>query len=147
MTLGDWSGRMNRTCTYETWAFSDHSLHLCSIRRTRYCSLGRSISGCCRASRDSGREACSVKSVEDGAVLSHIQPDKHGLNSGEWLEQTYRMAARTTNPSESWPTTGCRKGHKRGIWSSVQWGQARAGTACRRNGGCSSGDGNGSGYT
>ncbi|KAJ4994393.1 hypothetical protein SVAN01_00222 [Stagonosporopsis vannaccii] len=53
--------------------------------------------------------------------------------------KTYRMAARMKGPSASWATTGCREGHKRGIWSSVQWGQARAEMACRRNEGRSSG--------
>lgn len=51
---------------------------------------------------------------------------------------TYRTAARMKGPSASWATTGCRKGHKRGIRSSVQWGQARAELACRRNEGRSS---------
>lgn len=78
---------MNGTTTYENWASSDHSMHLCSIRRTRYCSLGRSISCCWRKSRDTGREVCSVRKVEDGSVFSHIQPDEHGRNPGEWLEQ------------------------------------------------------------
>lgn len=70
--------------------------------------------------------------MEDVSLSCHIQPDKHGQNPGEWLEQTYRMAARTRGPSESWPPPGCRKGRKRGIWSSVQWGQAGAQLACRR---------------
>lgn len=86
--------------TYENWASSGHSLHLCSIRRTRYCSLGRNISSCCRGPRDRGREVCSAHDVEDGSVRCHIQPDKHGQNAEEWLEQnlpkgcTYERAIR-----------------------------------------------------
>lgn len=91
---------MKGTSTYENWASSGHSMHLCSIHRTRYCSLGRSISSCRCGSRDGGHEVCSVQDVEDQSVCCHIQPDKHGRNAGEWLEQnlpygcTYERAIR-----------------------------------------------------
>ena len=50
--------------------------------------------------RDGGRQVCSVQDVKDGSVCCHIQPDKHGRNPGEWLEQnlpkgcTYERAIR-----------------------------------------------------
>lgn len=68
------------------------------------------------------------------------QASTGAIQENGW-SRTYRTAARTKGPSASWATTGCRKGHKRGIRSSVQWGQARAEMACRRNEGCSSGGG------
>ena len=84
-------------------------------------------------SRDGSREVCSVQVVEDGAVFTiSSQTSTGGIQENGW-SRTYRRAARTRGPSGSWPTTSCRKGHKRGIWSSVQWGQARAEMACRRN--------------
>ena len=91
---------MNGISTYENWASSGHSMRLCSIRKTRYCTLGRSISGGCCGFRDGGREVCSVQDVEDGRVCCHIQPERHGGNPGEWLEQnlpkgcTYERAIR-----------------------------------------------------
>lgn len=108
-------------------------MHLCSIRKTRYCSLGRSISSCCRAP---GMQAVkyAVGKTWKTAPCSAISSQ---TGTGEIQEigwsKTYRRAARTRGPSKSWPTTSCRKEHKRGVCSSVQWGQAKAGGACRRN--------------
>jgi hypothetical protein len=114
-------------------------MRLCSIRRTHYCSLGRSISSCCRGPGMAGSGACSVQVVEDGSVLTtSSQTGTGGIQENGW-SRTYRKAARTRGPSGSWATTSCRKGHKRGIRASVQWGQARAGAACRRNEGSVSG--------
>ena len=91
---------MNGISTYENWASSGQSMHLCSNRKTRYCNLGKEDQQLLSRFRDGGREVCSVQDMEDGSVFSHIQPDRHGRNPGQWLEQnlpkgcTYERAIR-----------------------------------------------------
>lgn len=91
---------MNGIFTYESWASSGQSMRLCSIRKTRYCSLEKKHQRLLSRPRDGGREVCSVQDVEDGSVFSHIQPDRHGRNPRVWLEQnlpkgcTYERAIR-----------------------------------------------------
>lgn len=126
-------GNMNGISTYENLAFFGQWTHLCSIRRTRYCSLGRSISSRSRGARVKSHQGCSMRDLETAPCAAVSSQTSTGEIQENGWRRTYRKAARTRGPSGSWPATGCRKGHKRGIWSSVQWGQARAEMACRRN--------------
>lgn len=73
-------------------------------------------------------------------MFSHVQPDKHGRNPGEWLEQnlpkgcTYEKAI---GKLTYYARAG--KGVSVGFGQAFSGGPATAGTVCRRNEGCSSG--------
>lgn len=80
MTRAACKKRMNRAYTYENWAFAGHSMRLCSIRRTHYCSLENGISswvkvqgGICNAGEPDGASATTQTGT------SRIP--------GPWLEQ------------------------------------------------------------
>lgn len=61
---------MKTAYTYESWAFVGHSMHLCSIRRTHYCSLENNISTRINVKDN----ICTVEEI-------YIQPDRHEPDS------------------------------------------------------------------
>lgn len=125
--------------TYENLTSSGQSMYLCSIRKTHYCSLGKSISSHCHDSGMAAVKYAAGKSWRMATVFTTSSQTGTGAIQENGWSRTYRRAARTRAPFGSWPTTSCRNGHKRGIRSSVQWGQAKAGAACRRKDGSASG--------
>jgi hypothetical protein len=86
-----WTG-CNRTTekeyTYENWACVGHSMRLCSIRRTHYCSLENRISSWV----DGQGKQCNAGDVADDFVSTQAGTSRI---PGPWLEQKHTEGRHT----------------------------------------------------
>lgn len=117
---------MNGIFTYENPAFSGQSMHLCSNRRTHYCSLGRSISSCDRGPGMAAAKYAACKSWR--TALCSPYPARQARAESKRMvgaEPTEGLHVR-----EGHPGAGLRRAAGRGI--SVGFGQAFSGGRPKR---------------
>jgi hypothetical protein len=72
-----YKGKIDGASTYETWVCDCHSMHLCSIRRTHYCSLAKNISSWVERGQGAEMRRVQCGSDERHGRRLHIQPDRH----------------------------------------------------------------------
>jgi hypothetical protein len=93
MTWCVYKRKIDRASTYESWAFAGHSVHLCSIRRTHYCSLENSISNWDRV-QGTGYAISAISKVSKTAPYPARQARARSQGLG-W-SKTYRRASHET---------------------------------------------------